>query len=80
MIGALLPSVRYLRLSHLDELPELINVIRGEMSLIGPRPERPELIAQLERVFRTITCATKFAQVSRAWLRCCQRPTATLKA
>ena len=43
------PMGKLLRLTHIDEFPQLINILKNEMSFIGPRPERPEFTKSLEK-------------------------------
>jgi lipopolysaccharide/colanic/teichoic acid biosynthesis glycosyltransferase len=50
------PIGSFLSLTKLDELPQLWNVVRGEMRLVGPRPEVPEFVARYPREYREILC------------------------
>ena len=47
-------NCRWMRLSHIDELPQLINVLKGEMALIGPRPERSDILDDLEKYYPNV--------------------------
>ncbi len=62
---------RFLRSYRLDEFPQLANVLKGDMNLVGPRPEQPEIFARLRRRFdrfperqRTLPGITGLAQVN----------------
>jgi lipopolysaccharide/colanic/teichoic acid biosynthesis glycosyltransferase len=68
---------RFLRTSRLDELPQLWNVLRGEMNIVGPRPERPSIFAELRKDIpeyplrqRVKPGITGWAQVNRSYDAC----------
>jgi exopolysaccharide biosynthesis polyprenyl glycosylphosphotransferase len=66
------PIGRFLRRTHIDELPQLFNVLRGDMSLVGPRPEQPDLVDRLEGLITFYQCRLLVKPGLTGWaqLRC----------
>lgn len=68
---------KYLRVLRLDELPQLWNILRGDMNIVGPRPERPSIVARLQRDITNYGCRhrvrpglTGLAQINQQYDAC----------
>ena len=68
---------KYLRVLRLDELPQLWNILRGDMNIVGPRPERPSIVARLQRDITDYGCRhrvrpglTGLAQINQQYDSC----------
>ena len=71
------PVGRFLRATRLDEVPQLFNVLRGDMNVVGPRPERPEIFAELRSAIpfyhvrqRVMPGITGWAQINQCYDQC----------
>jgi exopolysaccharide biosynthesis polyprenyl glycosylphosphotransferase len=65
------PIGKWLRNTSLDELPQLINVIKGEMSLVGPRPERPYFVKQFSAEYKKYMFRHKLKAGMTGWAQVC---------
>jgi sugar transferase (PEP-CTERM system associated) len=73
------PVGRVLRTLRLDELPQLFNVLKGEMSFVGPRPERAHFVGQLEDVIPYYTLRLTVRPGITGWAQVCYRYGATVE-